>query len=554
MGLSKIVLKRALGSDGGGGRTRAVGCGTLRAVCLAMTRNKTIDARRRVLLLGPLGLLVLACSAVKTEQVAPQEKGAGGSGGMSAVPAGNAGQSSMHPPAPFNPPASGYAEINLYPGDPPNYLASAPPESVDADVGLIHDVSIPTLRRYPVDLSKSSGVAFVAFPGGSYNLLDMERQATALATRLGPLGISVFGLKSRVGLGSSDPQRDALLDAERALRLMRSHAAEWSIAPNRIGIASWSSGSHLALTLAGHVDAGMQASDDPVEQASDRPDFMAVMCPAADGASVSPFTFTPETPPIYLCHAEDDDRSPIALARAIDQQLQANGTLEHLEVYPTGGHFAFSVGDPTATGRDWPDKVLPWLRNNQLIEGSSTPPSGGLETEHGGLSLEQWMKAFFTSRFGGEPGGRFQDRVFLPKPTKTGVNVKVNDHDAEAATASVVLGAGDGVAVPLYVHFGDVDEAPASFDDAAFASAFVRVTVDGALLFDTTRDDINRLLFGPVLLDAPLPYPGDPDLTVAWLQGAAFLLAPMSAGTHLLHYEVEMPDFAISLDGTITAM
>lgn len=520
---------------------------------MTMTKN-TCDSRRRLLLLGPLGLLALACSSMKTEERAPLDTGSGGSGGMSSAAAGNAGSNAMPHSMPFNPPASGYAEINLYPGDPPNYLATAPAESVDPDVGLIHDVSIPTLRRYPVDLSKSTGVAFVAFPGGGYNLLDMERQATALASRLGPLGISVFGLKSRVGLGSSDPRRDALLDAERALRLMRSHAAEWSIAPNRIGVAGWSAGSHLALTLAGNVDAGMPTSDDPVEQASDRPDFMAVMCPAADGASLSPFTFTPETPPIYLCHAKDDTTSPVALAQAVDQQLQANGTLEHLELYETGGHFAFQVGEPTATGRNWPDKVLPWLRDNQLLDAGEVPPPAGLEVEHGGLSLEQWMKAFFTTRFGGEAVGRLQDRVFLPKPTKTGATVTVNDHDAPAATASVMLGSTDGLAVPLYVNFGAVEADPKNFDSTAFASAYVRVTLDDELLFASTRDDIKRLLFGPVFLDSPLPYPGDPELTVAWLEGAAFLLAPMSGGTHVLHYEVDMPDFAISLDATITVM
>jgi len=518
-----------------------------------MIKN-TSDSRRRLLLLGPLGLLALACSSAKAEEASPVDAGSGGSGGMSPTAAGSAGQPSMPAPLPFDPPASGYAEINLYSGDPPNYLASAPAESVDPDLGLIHDVSIPTLRRYPVDLSKSTGVAFVAFPGGGYNLLDMERQATALASRLGPLGISVFGLKSRVGLGSSDPRRDGLLDAERALRLLRSHAAEWSIAPNRIGVAGWSAGSHLALTLGGHVDAGMPTSDDPVEHASDRPDFMAVMCPAADGASTSPFTFTPETPPIYLCHAKDDTTSPVALALDIEQQLRANGTLEHLELYETGGHFAFQVGDPTATGRNWPDKVLPWLRDNQLLDAGDVPPPAGLEVDHGGLSLAQWMKIFFTTRFGGETVGRFQDRVFLPKPTKSGATVKVNDHDAEAATASVMLGSGDGLAVPLYVNFGDVAANPEDFDGTAFASAFVRVTLDGELLFASTRDDIKRLLFGPVFLDAPLPYPGDPKLTVAWLEGAAFLLGPMSGGTHVLHYEVDMPDFALSLDATITVM
>jgi acetyl esterase/lipase len=268
---------------------------------------------------------------------------------------------------PFDPPASGYAEMNLYPGDPPNYLATAPPESVDPTIGTIADVSVPTLRRYPVDLGQSSGVAFISFPGGGYNVLDMERQGTALAARLGPLGISVFGLKSRVGAGSADVRRDALLDAHRALRLVRSHAVEWHLDPNRIGTVSFSAGSHLALTLVGQLDGGQPASTDPVERSSDRPDFMAVLSPWADGESTSPFSFTPATPPVYLCHAEDDTDSPIALARAIEQQLQAVGTLEHLEVYATGGHFAFQVGDPTAPGRDWPDKYLPWLQTNRLI-------------------------------------------------------------------------------------------------------------------------------------------------------------------------------------------
>jgi len=310
-----------------------------------MTKN-TINARRRALSFAPLGFVALGCSTEKAEEAA--------------VP--------TPPPTSFAPPASGFAEMNLYPGEPPNYLATAPPESVEPEFGRISDVSIPTLRRYPVDMSKSNGVAFVAFPGGGYNVLDMERSATALATRLGPLGISVFGLKSRVGLGSTDPRRDALLDAARALRLMRHYAAEWGIAPDRLGVASWSAGSHLGLKLGGHPDGGMQTSDDPVERASNRPDFMAVMCAAADDNSGAEFSFTPETPPIYLCHAEDDDVSPIAVSRFIEQQLQANGTLEHLEVYPTGGHFAFNVGDPAAPGRDWPDKVLPWLADNRLIE------------------------------------------------------------------------------------------------------------------------------------------------------------------------------------------
>lgn len=126
-----------------------------------------------------------------------------------------------------------------------------------------------------------------------------------------------------------------------------------------------SAGSHLALRLAGDFDSGDPTSSDAVERSSSRPDFMAVLCPWASGDASSPFQFSSDTPPIYQCHAEDDTRSPIALARAIQQQLQALGTL--VEVYASGGHDAFFVSDADAPGRDWPDAYLSWLQTHQLI-------------------------------------------------------------------------------------------------------------------------------------------------------------------------------------------
>jgi acetyl esterase/lipase len=262
-------------------------------------------------------------------------------------------------------PTKGFTEMNLYPGDPPNLVANAPQESV-ASNGYIRDVSIPTLRRYPLDESKATGTAFVVFPGGGYVLLDMETHATALAQRLGPLGIAVFGLKYRIGGGSTDAPRDALLDAKRAMRLVRSKADLWALDPKRIGVISYSAGSHLDMSLVAGFDFGQAGATDPVERLSSRPDFVASMCTWAFGSATSPFKFSANAPPVYLCHAQDDTTAPIALAQAIDQQLKDLGVLEHLEVYPTGGHSAFHVGDPNAPGRNWPDKYLPWLKSNQL--------------------------------------------------------------------------------------------------------------------------------------------------------------------------------------------
>jgi len=296
--------------------------------------------------------------------------GAGGSsGGDAGIPDASSGSSDAAGDGPVHvpPPATGYVEMKLYDGDPPNLLRNAPAEQVSGN-GSITNVSVPTIRRYPMDESKSTGAAFVVFPGGGYTGLDFETHATALAKRLGPLGFAVFGLKYRVGGGSSNVERDALLDANRAIRLVRSHAAEWGIAEDRVGVISYSAGSDLDMRLvAGGSDAGKPTATDPVERKSSRPDFVASMCTWAHGGTTSPYKFTADTPPVYLCHAQDDTTAPIAVANQIEQQLQAVHVLEHLEVYPKGGHSAFHVGDPNAPGRDWPDKYLPWLRTNKLI-------------------------------------------------------------------------------------------------------------------------------------------------------------------------------------------
>jgi acetyl esterase/lipase len=270
-------------------------------------------------------------------------------------------------PAHVPAPATGYVEMKIYDGDPPNLHSNAPAERV-AGNGFIRNVSVPTIRRYPVDESKSTGVAFIVFPGGGYEFVDMKTHATALAKRLGPQGFAVFGLKYRINGGSSNVERDSLLDANRAIRFVRSHAAEWGLAENRIGVISYSAGSDLDMRLvAGGFDLGKPAATDPVERKSSRPAFVASMCTWAHGGTTSPYQFTTNTPPVYLCHAQDDPSAPITVSRQIDQQLQALHIIERLEIYPTGGHDAFHVGDPNAPGRDWPDKYLPWLRANNLI-------------------------------------------------------------------------------------------------------------------------------------------------------------------------------------------
>jgi acetyl esterase/lipase len=286
--------------------------------------------------------------------------GAGGLGGSSAGGASStgatAGGSSYEPIT-----ADKFDEMPLFEGQPPNFKAGAPAETVNGQ-GSISNVSVPTLRRFAMDASKATGFGYIVFPGGAYTGLDFDTHATRLAERVGPLGIAVFGLKYRVGGGSNDAKRDALLDAKRAVRLVKQNAGRWGVVSDHVGVIGYSAGSHLALNLAGKFDTGDASANDPIEKQSSRPAFVGSMSTWADYSTTSPFTFPNGVPPVYFCHAEDDTIAPIALARTVDMQIRAKGGTTQLDFYKTGGHSTCHPGDPKMEGHDWPNKFWPWIQ------------------------------------------------------------------------------------------------------------------------------------------------------------------------------------------------
>jgi acetyl esterase/lipase len=155
-----------------------------------------------------------------------------------------------------------------------------------------------------------------------------------------------------------------LLDAERAVRYVRTHAAEWGIDPERIGVAGQSAGANLVLNLASRFDAGDAKAGDLIERASSRPDFMVVLTSWNFGKPVSTFTFPADTPPVFLRHAKNDAGFTIAeqvVARLQEQRVP----LDYLFL-ETGGHGAFELS-PENPGAGWPDDLVAWLRQRGLF-------------------------------------------------------------------------------------------------------------------------------------------------------------------------------------------
>ena len=172
------------------------------------------------------------------------------------------------------------------------------------EVRRIHNVTRPTLTIYLPDASIATGTAVVVCPGGGFRYLAFNLEGTDVAEWLNSLGVAAVVLKYRVARTSENAEKDppdmrekiktviplAVADGQQAIRLVRSHAADWGIATDRIGILGFSAGGRVAASVALHHDS------------ESRPNFAAPIYPG------TPDDVTPpaDAPPIFLVHADDD--------------------------------------------------------------------------------------------------------------------------------------------------------------------------------------------------------------------------------------------------------
>ena len=278
--------------------------------------------------------------------------------------------------------------LPLWDGDPPNYRDSG--ETIRWDTSDIIRVSLvqhPDLAVYLPSPRLATGQAVVICPGGGYSILAYHYEGTDVARWFSSRGIAAAVLKYRLPGSKSNiiPHESPLMDAQRALRLVRHHAESWNIDPEKIGIMGFSAGGHLASTLSTHFDSGDPDSPDPVERMSCRPDFSVLVYPVISfteefrhsgsrtkllGENPDPelvryfsneLQVTEDTPPAILIHSGDDKGVPVENSIAYYRALLEKEVSGELHVYPYGGH-----GYSLATGKGhlstWPDRVLEWIR------------------------------------------------------------------------------------------------------------------------------------------------------------------------------------------------
>ncbi|MFP4060975.1 MAG: alpha/beta hydrolase [Bacteroidales bacterium] len=281
-------------------------------------------------------------------------------------------------------------KLPLYPDkNIPNYEQTGESEQWDTtDIVRVSKVQKPDIAVFLPAKKNATGEAVIICPGGGYYILAYDWEGTDIAKFWNSKGVAAIVLKYRLPTSKSQvvPHKSPLMDAQRAIRMVRYNAKEWNVNPGRIGIMGFSAGGHLASTLSTHFDTGNPGAEDPVERISCRPDFSILVYPVISftgdlmhsgsikallGEEPDPdlvkyysneLQVNSSTPPAILIHSGDDKGVPVKNSILYYEALIANGVTAAMHVYLYGGHgYSLAVGKGYLAG--WPERCHEWLKN-----------------------------------------------------------------------------------------------------------------------------------------------------------------------------------------------
>ncbi len=254
--------------------------------------------------------------------------------------------------------------ILLWPNGAPGSEGRNEPEKIEN--GNVTSVHKPSITVFQPPAGTANGTAVLVIPGGGHRMLCTFHEGINVAERLNRFGITVFMLKHRLAReqGSTYTIMDhAVPDTQRAMRLIRSRAAEWGIDPARLGAMGFSAGGELAAQISMKPGPGLADAADPVDRLDARPAFQALIYPGRSG-DILP---AKGEPPAFLC-AGCLDRQDISegLAEAYLRFHKAEVSAE-LILYAGVGHgFGVHAGDMGAAAA-WPERFVEWLTQAKLL-------------------------------------------------------------------------------------------------------------------------------------------------------------------------------------------
>jgi acetyl esterase/lipase len=256
---------------------------------------------------------------------------------------------------------------------PPEANVTTPKDNVVAGKPAVRlgNVVTPTITLYRAKDVKNPRPAVVVFPGGGYTHLAIDIEGTEVCDWLNSTGITCVLLKYRVPNTGPYPKSPAALqDAQRTMGLVRLHAKEWGIDPDRIGVLGFSAGGYLSAAISNIYEKRIYDAIDDADKLSCRPDFSVVIYPGYLALSEQNFAPNPaiqptaNTPPTFIAQAEDD---PVHVENAVVyfMQLKNAKVPAELHIFTKGGHGygLRKTGNPSSY---WPALVENWLSTSKI--------------------------------------------------------------------------------------------------------------------------------------------------------------------------------------------
>jgi acetyl esterase/lipase len=250
------------------------------------------------------------------------------------------------------------------------------------------DADRPTITVFRAAARQNAVTSVIVAPGGGYTNLSMDKEGRQVASWFNAMGVTAFVLKYRLGPRYHHPIE--LGDAQRAIRLVRSRAMQFGVAPDRIGMMGFSAGGHLAATAGTRFDDGSAGAPDEVDRVSSRPDFLILAYPVISfdpaiahagsvrsllGENPAPAVLqelsadlhvTGKTPPTFLFSTNADTTVPSENTVRFYLALRQAKVPAEMHIFENGPHgVGLDLGDPALSL--WPTLLTNWLRGRGLL-------------------------------------------------------------------------------------------------------------------------------------------------------------------------------------------
>ena len=253
--------------------------------------------------------------------------------------------------------------IPLWPIGSPDSPGSAAQETVrlnEAGEHIVSNVHVPSITVYLAPPGKATGVSVIVVPGGGHRELWMDHEGYRVAEYLSDHGIAAFVLKYRLAREKGSAytiEGESLSDVQRAIRLVRSRAADWRLDPARVGVMGFSAGGELAALAGTRYDDGAAGSSDPVAKQSSRPSFQALLYPAIPPG----LRYSPQTPRAFLLGGAQDQPAISQGLAELYLAMRRAGARAELHIYDGVGHGFGLRAENAGPVAAWPRRFLEWL-------------------------------------------------------------------------------------------------------------------------------------------------------------------------------------------------